>query len=114
MPRSDGQFKKGQSGNPKGKKLGQRNKLNSAVWEVAESHKCNPLDVLFMFATDNLYDSTGKIKMMVKPMLRLEAAIKLSDFFYPKRKSIEVQNDSKKPLMFTLNIEKNKNPEKHK
>lgn len=100
MPKSDTQFKPGQSGNKAGRKTGSKNKINGKVWDICSKWDCNPLQVLCWIATDNLWE--GEKKINISPRLMMEAAGELAQYCYPKLKSIEHKTDQQNPVKFNI------------
>jgi hypothetical protein len=93
-------FQPGQSGNKTGRKPGTKNKINGKVWDICQKWNCNPLEVLCWIATDNLWHEEQRIP--IKPQLMMEAAAELSQYCYPKLKSIEHKGDKENPVNFNI------------
>jgi hypothetical protein len=92
-------FKKGLSGNPKGRPPGSRNKVYYEVAEILERNECNPFEILAQIANGQL----KKLPKEIVPVrLRLDAAAELAAYIAPKLKAVEFsQADGSN---FTINI----------
>lgn len=93
-------FEKGNPGKPKGSK----NKKSLLVEETAARLKCNPFEILCLFANGDWkrlgYDNecyhketdSGEVKMgyTISPDMRLQAAKEASKYLYAQRRALEV------------------------
>jgi len=89
-------FKKGESGNPKGKPPGTKNKVNQEIRQRIND-----------FLDDNFKTIEDDLKV-IEPRERVRFYIELLQFGLPKLKAIEVTNDpdaiSEDDLNLVLNI----------
>jgi len=99
------QFKKGKSGNPAGRKLGSKNKLNRNVDEICSKFDCNPFEILALIATGKIVDCeyiSDDQKKYFTIRLMMEAASELAQYLAPKLKSIEHKGDKENPVNFNI------------
>lgn len=96
-----------------GRQKGSLNKSTLSAKELAEKHKCNPLEILFMFANGDWkglgYDSdvyhlekessSGSMSSTIKecfvitPNMRLTAAEAATKYIFPQRKAVELSGN---------------------
>jgi len=80
-------FEKGHPGRP----MGLKNKINREVDALAQKTGCNPLEILFHFASGNSV-ALG-MTLAITPDQRLQAASQAAKYVYPQRRAIEVNAD---------------------
>lgn len=92
MPRA--LFKPGQSGNPKGRVKGSKNKVQRLkVAEILESMNYEPFAELVNIARNARSEK-----------VRCDAAIELCNYVAPKMRQIEFTQDSDAPFIISLNM----------
>ena len=90
-------FKPGQSGNPKGKPKGAKNKIKRLnVSEILESMNYEPFAELVKLAREARSEK-----------VRCDAAIELCNYVAPKMRQVEFKNDSEAPFIISLNMSPN-------
>lgn len=83
-------WQKGQSGNPAGRKPGEKNRLTykKDVWEACVTASVDPFLVLAQIAAGTL-KTADDIPEKINAYLRKEAAAELCQYLKPKLKSID-------------------------
>src|SRR5690349_13683498 len=105
------QFKPGQSGNPKGRTKGSKNKLSYNVGEICEKHDCNPFEILAQIAAGTI-ELPDEQRKYFGVRIRMEAASELAQYLAPKLKALELSTDKDEGLTFVMNFgEQSKNTE---
>lgn len=90
-------FKPGQSGNPKGKPKGAKNKVKRLnVSQILESMNYEPFAELVNLARNARSEK-----------VRCDAAIELCNYVAPKMRQVEFKNDSEAPFIISLNMSPN-------
>ncbi len=81
-------FKPGQSGNPKGRPKGSKNKNTLEAIAVLEKKGINPLEEMADMATDENVSETVRARLLCE----------LASYIYPKRKAVEVSGPDEEAL----------------
>lgn len=100
MPKSDGHFKPGQSGNAAGRKAGSKNKINNPIWKIFEKYDLNPIDLAAQALQGTLEIDNKKITLT--PRLFVELVNGILPYCYPKLKSIEHTVGDKSAVNFNV------------
>jgi hypothetical protein len=97
-------FKPGQSGNPAGRKKGEKNKLTykREVWEACVEANVDPFLVLAQIAAGKLETPEGTPEK-INAYLRKEAAAELCQYLAPKLKSIEHKGGTGESFQLIIN-----------
>lgn len=97
---TDTRFQPGNSGNPKGKPKGTKNKIRFEVAEILARENCDPFKVLAQIALGNIEYNNER---PITGYLRKEAAAELCTYVAPKLKAIELSSEQLENFTVMLN-----------